>query len=126
MFATIGGLIAVDRDYAPRARRLDIMRRVLGGTLYDVLPYEFHEERGAGGEYIPLRNRRPSVRYPLARIVTEDSLALVFSAGHFPTIDSDDHGLREALQARAGACGRKGVMLDAGLLGGAGAVAGWA
>ena len=60
MFETICDLIPRDADYPPRARALDILRRVLDGTLYDVLPYQFHEERGAGGEYIPLRNRRPS------------------------------------------------------------------
>ncbi len=60
------------------------MRRVLDGTLYDALPFEFHDERTASGEYIPLRRRRPSVRYALARVVVEDSVALLFSEGHFP------------------------------------------
>ena len=52
----------------------------------------FIEERSAAGEYIPLRQRRPSVRYPLCRIVVEDSVSLLFSEGHFPTIDSADRG----------------------------------
>lgn len=69
---------------------LDILTRVLEGRLYDVLPYQFHDERGAGGEYIPLRHRRPSVRYPLSRIVVEDSVALLFSEAHFPTFDCAD------------------------------------
>ena len=66
---------------------LDILHRVLDGTLYNVLPYQFHEERSLGGEYIPLRSRRPSVRYGLSRVVVEDSVSLLFSEGHFPTID---------------------------------------
>src|SRR3954471_9429610 len=97
MFGTICNLIPQDSDYPPRARTLDILKRVLDGKLYDVLPYQFHEERGAGGEYIPLRNRRPSVRYPLARIVVDNSVSLVFGDGHFPTIDSEDRRLRATL-----------------------------
>ena len=50
-----------------------------------------------GGEYIPLRRRRPSVRYALARIVVEDSVALLFSEGHFPRVESGDEGVRAAL-----------------------------
>ncbi|MGH3263400.1 MAG: hypothetical protein ACRDNS_15560, partial [Trebonia sp.] len=87
MFDTICGLIPPDSGYPPRTRILDILGRVLNGSLYDVLPYQFQEERTAGGEYIPLRHRRPSVRYNLSRIVVEDSVSLLFSEGHFPTVD---------------------------------------
>ena len=92
MFDTICDLIPMDAQYPARTRRLDVLTRVLEGTLYDVLPYEFHDERGADGQYVPLRRRRPSVRYPLARIVVEDSQSRWCSAaGHFPAIDCDDH-----------------------------------
>ncbi len=63
MFGTISDLIPQDTDFCDRTRTLDILNRVLEGRLYDALPYEFHEERSLGGEYIPLRQRRPSVRY---------------------------------------------------------------
>src|ERR1700712_5713511 len=99
MFQTICDLIPNDPDMPLRARRLDILRRVLDGTLYDVLPYDFHEERTSAGDYIPLRLRRPSVRYALARIVTEDSVSLLFSEGHFPPLDSPDPAVRDALAA---------------------------
>jgi hypothetical protein len=123
MFETICGLIPVDSDYPARTRRLDILKRVLEGTIYDVLPYQFHEERSAGGEYIPLRQRRPSVRYPLARIVVDDSLSLVFSDGHFPTLDSENKDARAALGevVRDGALNQ--VMLEAALRGSIGSVA---
>ena len=94
MFETICNLIPRDPQYPGRGRTLDILKRVLDGKLYEVLPYQFHEERGAGGEYIPLRNRRPSVRYALCRIVVEDSVSLLFSEGHFPTIDCADRAIR--------------------------------
>ncbi|CAG4921515.1 unnamed protein product [Acidocella sp. C78] len=81
MFETICQTIPADPHLAPRARRLEIYRRVLEGTIYDALPYAFQEERNGAGEYVPLRARRPSVRYGLCRIVVEDSVSLLFSAG---------------------------------------------
>ncbi|MBV9251106.1 MAG: phage portal protein [Acetobacteraceae bacterium] len=97
MFETICDLIPRDADFPARVRSLDILTRVLDGRLYDALPYQFHEERGAGGEYIPLRQRRPSVRYALSRVVVEDSVALLFSEGHFPTIDCANRRTRAVL-----------------------------
>jgi Phage portal protein, SPP1 Gp6-like len=96
MFDTLSDLVPRDNDYPQRVRHLTILNRVLDGTLYDPLPYHFHEERSVSGEYIPLRQRRPSVRYPLCRIVVEDSVSLLFSEGHFPTIDSIDPAVRLA------------------------------
>ena len=123
MFDTLASLIPDDPEYPARARKLDILRRVLDGTLYDVLPYEFHDERSPGGEYIPLRQRRPSVRYNLCRIVVEDSVALVFSEGHFPTLDSPDPSVRDALAAILREARLNEVMIDACLRGSVGSVA---
>ncbi|MDA8253597.1 MAG: hypothetical protein M0Z28_31090 [Rhodospirillales bacterium] len=123
MFDTIASLIPRDAAYPPRTRRLDLLTRVLEGRLYDALPYEFHDERGADGSYIPLRQRRPSVRYPLARIVVDDSLSLVFGEGHFPAIDCDDAATRTALADIAQDCSLNGVMLEATLRGSVGSVA---
>jgi hypothetical protein len=123
MFETICDLIPRDADYPPRARALDLLRRVLDGTLYDALPYQFHEERSAGGEYIPLRSRRPSVRYALCRIVVEDSVALLFSEGHFPTIDSADRNTRAALADIVKEARLNQVMTEAAVRGAIGSVA---
>ena len=123
MFETICGLIPRDPDYDERTRRLDILKRVLEGRLYDALPFEFHEERSAAGEYVPLRLRRPSVRYPLARIVVDDSVSLVFGDGHFPTMDSEDAAVRAALADIGKESGLNRVMLDAVLRGSVGSVA---
>ena len=123
MFETICDLIPRDNDYAPRTRVLDILKRVLEGKLYDVLPYQFHEERGAGGDYIPLRNRRPSVRYALCRVVVEDSVSLLFSEGHFPTIDCADQAVRGALADIAKEARLNQVMTEAAIRGSVGSVA---
>ena len=123
MFETICRTVPTDPDYGARTRRLDILRRVLDGTIYDVLPYQFHEERGAGGEYIPLRTRRPSVRYTLPRVVVDDSLSLVFSDGHFPTLECADRQVRTILGDVARESRLNQVMLEAGLRGSVGSVA---
>jgi hypothetical protein len=123
MFETICSLIPRDPHYPPRARTLDILGRVLDGKLYDVLPYQFHEERGAGGEYIPLRNRRPSVRYALCRVVVEDSVSLLFSEGHFPTIDCPDRTIRAALADIAKESRLNLTMTEAAMRGSIGSVA---
>ena len=123
MFETICNLIPRDPHYPARARTLDILKRVMDGRLYDALPYQFHEERGAGGEYIPLRNRRPSVRYALCRIVVEDSVSLLFSEGHFPAVQSPSETTREALAALIKATALNQIMIDAATRGSVGSVA---
>ena len=123
MFCTLGDQIPVDRDFPARTHTLAILRRVLDGTLYDVLPYEFHEERTAGGDYIPLRLRRPSVRYALTRIVVEDSVALLFSEGHFPAIECSQPDIRNAVTALARSTRLNSVMTEAAIRGSIGSVA---
>ena len=123
MFHTICDLVPADPDMPLRARRLEILRRVLNGTLYDVLPHDFHEERTSSGEYIPLRLRRPSVRYALARVITEDSVALLFSEGHFPTVDSPNRLTRDILAAIFKAARLNEIMIDAALRGSIGSIA---
>ena len=123
MLTTITNLTPADPDLPPRSQRLALLKRVLDGTLYDVLPFEFHDERTAAGDYIPLRKRRPSVRYPLARIVVDDSLSLVFSDGHYPTIASPHADTRAALADITAECGLNQVMADAAMRGSIGSVA---
>ncbi len=123
MFETICTLIPRDPSYPTRSRALDILKRVLDGKLYDALPYQFHEERGAGGEYIPLRNRRPSVRYALCRIVVEDSVSLLFSEGHFPTVDCADRTIRATLADIAKETRLNLTMTEAAIRGAIGSVA---
>ena len=125
MFNAIASLIPADRDYPPRTARLNLYKLVQDGALYDVLPYDFHDERTSSGEYIPLRQRRPSVRYPLARIVVDDSISLVFSNEHFPTIDTDDSELRSIFADITAETHLNAVMQEAALRGAIGSVAVW-
>lgn len=123
MFDTIRDLIARDNDYPHRTWVLDTLSRVLDGHLYDVLPYDFHEERTPAGEYVPLRKRRPSVRYPLCRVVVEDSVSLLFSEGHFPTIDCADRPTQTALARIIRDSRLNLAMTDAAIRGSVGSVA---
>jgi hypothetical protein len=123
MYDTIARTLPADPDYPARTHCLELLRRVLDGTLYEGLPYSFQDEKGADGTYIPIRNRRPSVRYPLSRIVVADSVSLLFGDGHFPTLDCADHAVRRLLNDIAVECGLNGAMQEAALRGSVGSVA---
>lgn len=113
MLGTISALIPSDPDYPPRVHTLDVRRRVLDGSLYDALPYEFHEEQNGAGEYVPIRDRRPSVRYNLCRIVVQDCIALLFGEGRFPAVESKAEATRTALADIMAESKFGQVMLDA-------------
>ena len=123
MFDTICELVSQDPDYPARTSVLAVLTRVLNGRLYDALPYDFHDERSSAGEYVPLRKRRPSVRYPLCRIVVEDSVSLLFSEGHFPTIDCPDRVAQCSLTGIARDSRLNLVMTEAAIRGSVGSVA---
>jgi hypothetical protein len=117
------GLVPYDRDFPLRTYRLEVLRRVLDGSIYSTLPYKFDQERSGAGEYIPLRDRQPSVRYPLSRVVVEDSVALLFSEGHFPAVHSDNTSVSQALGAILTDARINAVMVEAARRGSVGSVA---
>lgn len=123
MFKTITAKIERDRDYPERQFAIDILTRVLDGELYDHLPHDFHTEKTEAGEYIPLRDRRPSVKYALCKTVVDDSVSLLFSEGHFPSIECDDETVRDTLSDIAKEARLNEVMINAALRGSVGSVA---
>jgi len=123
LFDTICDTVPGDGALPSRVKRLEILRRILDGTIYDGLPYQFHEERNGAGEYVPLRMRRPSVRYGLCRVVVEDSVALLFSAAHFPSVDCADADLANVLADVVRETRLNEVMIDAAIRGSVGSVA---
>ena len=88
-----------DGDMPDRAFRLNALSRLLDGTMYDHLGADFEEDYRASGEYVPTRLRRPSIRHDWCRIAVEDSVALLFSEGRFPTIACDDEPTRDTIAA---------------------------
>ncbi len=63
------------------------------------------------------------MRYALARVVVEDSVALLFSEGHFPSIASSDAVVQAALGAVFRECRLNQVMVDAAVRGSIGSTA---
>lgn len=123
MYKTLQLTFPQDKDFPERTHRLMMLQRVLNGTLYENLEHAFHEEKSESLEYIPLRNRRPSVRYGLCRIVVNDSVSLLFSEGHFPDIDCQDETTKESLTQLVKETGLNEVMIDAATRGSVGSIA---
>jgi len=123
LFQTITSELPKDTDYPERQFRLDVFRRVLKGELYDHLKHGFYEEKNGAGEYIPLRQRRPCVKYNISKIVVDDSVSLLFSEGHFPDIESDDEDVKTALAALVKESKLNELMVDAATRGSVGSVA---
>ena len=111
-----------DSDYPPRTHLLIALTRVLDGTLYDDLEYPFSTEKNGAGEYIPLGKRRPSARNKFCRTVVNDSTSLLFSEGHFPSIECSDEVTRDTLTKLMRETGLNWVMIDASARGAVGSV----
>jgi hypothetical protein len=122
MFNTIKATIPKDSDYPARQNRIDVLSRVLNGTLYDGMEKEFHEEKTDAGEYVPLRQRKPSVRHALCRTVVDDSVSLLFSEGHFPGIQCENTEVAEKLLAIAKEAKLNTTMIAAATIGSVGSV----
>lgn len=112
-----------DGAYPDRTSRLLALTAVLNGTLYDPLPYPFIIEKTSGGDYIPLSDRRPSARSGLCRVVVDDSVSLLFSEGHWPSVQAPAENTAEALAHLIKQTRLNDVMLDAATRGSVGTVA---
>lgn len=93
MLDTLKALIPEDKDMPARAREIHFRELFRTSDIYDIKVNgqpalaEFHQEQRANGEYIPLAQRKPSVRYGLAQIIVDNTTALLFGEGHFPNIE---------------------------------------
>ncbi len=123
MFKTLSATIPKDQDYPERQHCIDVLTRVIDGKLYDNLEHGFHTEYNGAGEYIPIRDRRPSVKYALCKTVVNDSVSLLFSEGHFPEIDCDDDTTKETLKNIVKKCQINALMIDSAVKGSVGSVA---
>ncbi|MEX3933282.1 phage portal protein [Paraburkholderia phymatum] len=123
MFRTIQSKLPRDKDLPERNFRLQVLQRVLNGTLYDDLPHAFHEEKNDAEEYIPLRDRRPCVRSNLCRTVVDDSVSLLFSEGHFPTVELEGDEQKAAIAKLIKEIKLNAVMIDAATRGSVGSAA---
>lgn len=123
MLSSISATIPADKSLPARVADLTLLRAVLDGTLYDKLGFDFHEDSKANGDYVPVHHRRPSVRYNLCKIVVNDSVALLFGDGRFPTIvtgDADADAVIADIIDETGLCE---VMQEAAFRGSVGSIA---
>ncbi|HEX2615253.1 MAG TPA: hypothetical protein VHL10_07155, partial [Nitrososphaera sp.] len=110
-------------DWAgPRFRKLDVLERFLDGTIYDHLPNPFHRERDGQDQYIPLRDRRPSVIYGIPKIVVDRSISKLFGDKHWPRFHTTEAKVTEFLQELSLKSGLQGVMSEAAYWGSLGSV----
>ncbi|MEQ1694768.1 MAG: phage portal protein [Hyphomicrobiaceae bacterium] len=86
MLETIQLLIKKDTDLPLRAWRIGMLEEFRTSKVYDRIKIPFHTEKEGDGTYVPIRKRRPSVRYGLPMIIVNDSTSLLFSESHFPAI----------------------------------------
>ena len=112
-----------DPDMPERSFRLGALEAVLDGRQYDVLSHAFSRERTDSGDYVPLDERRPSVRSGLCRVVVEDSVSLLFSEGHWPSLRANNVKTTAALENLVRETHLNGTMLDAATRGSVGSVA---
>jgi len=125
MFKYLSSLIEKPADFPAAQRIWDLRckRAVLDGTIYDKLAYEFHDEENGNGEYIKLKQRAPSVRYNICRVVVEDATALLFSEGMFPGVAHGDADVKLSLEKLIADSNLPEVMTDATIRGSVGSVA---
>ena len=112
-----------DRDFPERTARVMALSRVLEGTQYDHISYDFAMEETETGDYVPLRDRRPSTKSNLCRTVVDDATALLFSEAHFPQLTCDGDETRNALRDLVKERSLDLVMIDAATKGSVGSVA---
>ena len=123
MYKTIQKNWPQDKDLPERAYTLEMRKRVLDGELYDRHRHPFHYEMNDSGDYVPLRERRPSVRNNLCRTVVDDSVSLLFSEGHFPTVEIGNEEQKTGLHRLLKELRFNEVMIDAATRGAVGSVA---
>lgn len=80
-----------DKDYPKvvpqRVKDLNAYGRVLDGSIYSKLAYPFSQEfDDTNNEPVPIDQRRPSVKYNLPKIVTDEVASLTFGESHAPYI----------------------------------------
>ncbi len=89
-----------DKDLPHRSKMIDLYTRVYDGTLYNHLKYFYFQERqeGQGGSYIKINQRQPSVKTRFCKLVTDNSVSLLFGSEHFPSLVCEDEVLRDDLE----------------------------
>lgn len=118
--------IKFDKYASYRQKKLEILKMFLDSSIYDNLQPFYIEFNGE--TYIKLADRRPSVTYPICKIIVDESSSMLFGEGHFPVVrcsssDDDKHEkTTQFLQYITRVCHLKELMLLAAKIGSVGSV----
>lgn len=112
-----------DQDLPARANRLTALMRVRDCTQYDAIQNPFSSEYNGAGEYIPLSQRRPSVRTNLCATVVDESASLVFGEMHWPALSAESDDVAQVMAALDRECALPAVMMQAVMAGSVGSAA---
>ena len=121
--------INFSQDYSERQTKLALLEKIYNGSIYDNLPpfyQEYGNSVGSPGGYIPLAERRPSVKYKIAKIIVNELASMLFGESHFPQIrasDKNDQNTSEFLQKITRQSNLRLVMINAVKIGSVGSVA---
>jgi hypothetical protein len=107
-----------------RATKIVNLAKVLNGQHYDHIANDFSQETGGGDDaYIKISERRPAIKSFLCSTVVHDSVSLLFSEGHFPTVNSTDKNTSKSLNAIIKQCKLNEIMIDGATRGSVGSIA---
>ncbi|MEZ7136839.1 portal protein [Komagataeibacter sp. SM21] len=112
-----------DQHLPARANRLTALMKVRDCTQYDAIPNPFSSEYNGAGEYIPLSQRRPSVRTNMCATVVDESASLVFGECHWPTLTADSPDVAGVMADLDRECALPAVMVEAVIAGSVGSCA---
>ncbi|MDE2099953.1 MAG: hypothetical protein KGL39_22055 [Patescibacteria group bacterium] len=86
-FSDIASGIKYPDKASERFKRLDAFDRLRDGTLYEHIRFPFEEEYSSnGGEYIPMRKRRPSVVWQAASMLCAQLAGLLWGDEQMPVV----------------------------------------
>ena len=124
-FQSLKGAMRRDSDFPRRVFELQALARVRDGQQYDHLGTPFSDERSASGEYIPMAQRRPSVRSNLCAVITSNIVSLLFSEDHFPSVQASNPTTLAMLEDLIKHTRLHETMITAALIGSVGSVVLW-
>ena len=96
-FAEIAAQYQADVHFPLRVLRQRILTAFRDGGFFDVMGVPFQQETTDSGDYIPLRQRRPTLHVSWVNEVIDDVGALLFGEGHFPETETDSEELSDAI-----------------------------
>lgn len=117
--------LSFNQSMSEREKRLCIFKKVYDGTLYDALtPYSQNYTGGkeGNGDYIPVAQRRPSIIYPIPKIIVEESVSMLFGESHFPLVRCEEEENTNALAFLINKYNLRSTMICAAKIGSLGSV----